>query len=328
MTPWSAAPRDATRAEDWLRDGLRRRLATKDESARRRAFAGVQLGGGDPILEVLSVVPEDERTTFGIAVRNALSAGLTGCGGAVVVAALLAFARQLRPSGLIPPVSSLWHGSVNQDDATRRMLELEIFHTACLPAGGGSEDALRFIDGVRDDAGRWHARFAPLWLRAKVRAGPAQMRPLRWTNGLIELRAEFEERIAGGFEMDLYLDDLLTDVGSLEQIKRDLEAFAGEPGDAPWFLKHLFDSGPLCMAAAVVSDESELWRLIAADSPYEIVPATIALHAVPDLKISMARKAFWDIAKTYRQPRFISPNTTQQDEQDAYDATLALLAGA
>lgn len=297
MTPWLHAPGDATRMEEWLRAGLIRRLEAGDEAERSGAFAGIDLGPGDPVIALDAAVPAAERMTLALAVRNALATGEAGCGGPEALALLLALARRLRPPGCMAPLASLWRRRGRAGTPDGQMLEMEVFHTACVLAAGGLPEALRFIDSVRDDPERWHAGFCDLWLRAKLRSSTEHMRPPRWTQLLEELKEEFQTRIKQGFRMTRFLDEVLSDAGPLPKIRRDIEAYAG-PDGLPWFFNHLFGrGGPLRVEWR--DGRRVLVRLVAADTRHERRKAEEPLGGEPQTDAGRALIFLWDTVVTY-----------------------------
>jgi len=310
--------------EAWLRDGLQRQSASNNDEDRRRAFECVTLGTGDAILEIIAAVPDAEKVTLAIAVRNALATGEAGCGGPVNLAAVLAMARSLRPPGVVPPLFSLWQRRSHAGTPVGQMIELELFHTASILAGGGSEEALRFIDNIRDDPDRWREDFADLWLRAKVRAGPAQNRPVSWTRGLSELQEEFTARIERRFRMHRFLDDLLSDAGSLTEIRHELETWRAHQDGLPWFISQLFGwGGPLRIGLR--GEERVLFRLVAADSRHERVAATLSLDEPLVTAAARGRHRFWsDIMAMCYDIRIVLSDGLARREEDEADNQLSV----
>jgi hypothetical protein len=237
--PWTDRPGDAAACEAWLRDGLNRRIAAPDEEARRRAFRGVVLSRGDYVVALLAAVPQAERMTLALAVRDALAAGLEGNNTPDALIALLSLARRLRPPGIAAALRSLWQRRLRHGTPDGEALDSEIFHTVAASAAAGHEDADRLLDLTWNDMARRQPDFLPLWLRAKIRSGR-----LRWIEALSPLAIAFEVTWPDLADRARFLDALLDDVGSVEQIRDDIQAHGRAHVEAPWFHDVLFGGLP------------------------------------------------------------------------------------
>jgi hypothetical protein len=228
--------------EAWLRHGLSRRLVTTDEDELLRSFAGIVLGLGDYIIELVAATPGPERVPLGVGVAEAISSEAGAGARPGILVPLLALARRLRPPGLAGVLRSLWARRVLPGTPVGKLLDGEVFQTAASLSASGSDAADTVLNGFWIDDSWRQPDFVSLWLRAKVRSGR-----ILWTRALEIVAGDMQRWYPERMAQRRFIDVLLADAGSLAQVRVDIDG-AILPNRRPWFIDILFAApgpGPL-----------------------------------------------------------------------------------